>query len=90
MGVERSFPKVMRFSPVTFFGINILDPCTENGISNNSLWICHSTSNTVLCHYLNTSYKYLLLEINHPVCLFKENYERWLFLVTDCWVKDLW
>eukprot|EP00957_Ditylum_brightwellii_P203843 15336475-Ditylum_brightwellii.AAC.1 len=90
MGVERSFPKDMRFSLATFFGLNIPHPCTENSISKISLWIHHSTSNTVLGHYLCTSYKYFLLKINHPGCLFEATYERWSFLATDCWVKDLW
>jgi hypothetical protein len=90
MGIERSFPKDMRFSPKTFFGLDIPHPRTENGISKILLWMRHASSNNLLGIWFRISYEYLMLEINQPGCLFHQDYNKWSFLATDCWLKDMW
>ena len=48
MGIEQSFPKVMRYTPGTYLGLGIPNPWVENGISKLSLWTRHASSDTVL------------------------------------------
>ena len=90
MGIKQSFPKVMRYAPGTYLGLGIPNPRVENGISKLSLWTRHASSDTVLGKWFCISYEYLQLEINHPGCFFDLDYDRWSFLATNCWIKDLW
>eukprot|EP00957_Ditylum_brightwellii_P044660 3385967-Ditylum_brightwellii.AAC.1 len=90
MGVERSFPSTMRFSPTTFFDQDFPHPRTENRLSKIAIWMRHSPSNTILGLWFRISYEYLILEINQPGCLFAVDFPKWSFLATECWIKDLW
>jgi len=90
-GYTRSFPGAIIHAPYKYFGLNLTDMYSEQGVQHilAALQFGHS-SNDLTGKLIWGSLELLMLEVGMPENPFHLDYNKFNQLATNSWVKMLW
>jgi hypothetical protein len=90
LGANRNFPHLFRSVPSTFFGLDLFDSITEQGIHHIHTLLTHGMMPTRTGNLVRISIELLQLELGLPGCFFHHSYDIYGYLATESWVECLW
>jgi len=90
LGVNRFYPLALRHAPAKFNGLGLPHPFWEQGIAALKLFLEFGNTARPEQSLLQTSLEYLQLEIGIGSPILQADFNRWGYLATNCWVKNLW
>jgi hypothetical protein len=90
MGVCRTFPRDLVFSPTKYAGLGIKHIHTLQEIARLKDILQHTYDNTTTGKLYRTSLEYLILEIGISTDLSSIDFNLYHTLATDCLVKNTW
>ena len=90
LGIARTVKKGWRKLHSTFGGFGIMNLATEQLIERLNLLLQHYNTATPISDKLNSSLRYLQLQLGTNKCPLDLDYDDWAHLAPLSWVKMLW
>ena len=90
IGPSEKIPLEIRYASTALFGLGLPNIYTLQGIEHIKLFISHISSGSKIGYSLTTLLEYINLEIGSDKLIFDLNFNKWHYLLHDCWLKVLW
>ena len=85
-----SFPRKVLYGPLAEGGLGVHSLYTTQGALHLERLQCYLGTDTITGDLLTISLESAQLEIGVGRSLFSLDYEKFSFLLTDCWIKGVW
>ena len=90
LGANRKIPKVYRYAPKSLLGLGLPDIYTMQGTSQIKAILFHMNKGTMVGKLLLMELEAASVELGVDGNMFDLSYDRWEYLLTDCWLKSTW
>jgi len=89
-GYNRSFPRAIISAPIKYYGLNLTDMYTKQGIQHLLAVLQYGHSSDKLTgRLIRGSLETMTLELGSPNNPFTQDYTKMHSLVTDLWIKTV-
>jgi len=90
LGASKSFPKVYRYAPKYYQGLEAPNVYVEMNIDKTGKLLVHSNTPSLTGQLLGASLEQAQLEVGIGIPILQAPFNVYGFLCTDCWIKGLW